>query len=294
VRVAGTGVDSAASPVFSRQERFSRVTSTNDVARDWLAAGVPEVCLAIADEQTAGRGREGRAWVAPAGAALLLSLGFRPTWLAPEYVWRLPAIVSVAMAEAAETVAGLPEGRIQLKWPNDLVIDIGAAASIAWRNVDTGGVVRGFDVRKLGGVLGESVGLGTDDPRVVVGIGINVNWGHDAFPVNLAPTMTSLLDASGGRSVDLDELLDAFLARLEPRIAELRIGLFDATDWTARQMTTGHLIELHQPDGTVDVVRALGVNTISGALVIEGQGSRREVRVGEIDHVRFPIAGAGV
>ena len=60
--------------------------------RDWLADGTPEVCLAIADEQTAGRGREGRAWVAPDGAALLLSLGFRPTWLEPERVWRLAAV----------------------------------------------------------------------------------------------------------------------------------------------------------------------------------------------------------
>ncbi len=87
---------------LARQERFAVVGSTNDVVRDWLAAGTPEVCLAVADEQTAGRGREGRTWVAPAGGALLLSLGFRPTWLAPERVWRLAATASLAMAEAAE------------------------------------------------------------------------------------------------------------------------------------------------------------------------------------------------
>jgi BirA family biotin operon repressor/biotin-[acetyl-CoA-carboxylase] ligase len=294
VRVAGTGVDPAESPVYSHQERFARVASTNDVVRDWLAAGVPEVCLAIADEQTAGRGREGRRWLAPPGAALLLSLGFRPTWLAPEYVWRLPAIVSVAMAEASEDVAGLAHETVRLKWPNDLVIDLWELIGSPWRNLDTGGASRGFDLRKVGGVLGESIGLGTDDPRVVVGIGINVNWSDDAFPVDLAPTMTSLLDASGGRSVDLDELLGAFLTRLEPRIVELRDGLFDPADWTARQVTAGHLIELHQPDGTVDLVQALGVNPISGALVIQDHGGRREVQVGEIVHVRFPMAGAGV
>ena len=60
---------------LARQEQFAAVGSTNDVVRDWLAAGTPEVCLAVADEQTAGRGREGRTWVAPAGGALLLSLG---------------------------------------------------------------------------------------------------------------------------------------------------------------------------------------------------------------------------
>ena len=76
--------------------------------RGWLADGTPEVCLAVADEQSAGRGRSGRTWVAPPGAALLLSLGFRPDWLAPELVWRLAATVSLAMAEAAEEAAGLP------------------------------------------------------------------------------------------------------------------------------------------------------------------------------------------
>ena len=96
---------------LSRQERFDSVTSTNDVVRGWLADGVAEVCLAVADEQTAGRGRDGRRWVAPRGAALLMSLGFRPDWLAPDRVWRLAATTSLAMADAAEEVAGLADRR---------------------------------------------------------------------------------------------------------------------------------------------------------------------------------------
>ena len=95
---------------LARQERFAVVGSTNDVVRGWLADGTPEVCLAVADEQTAGRGRDGRTWVAPPGAALLLSLGFRPDWLAPDRAWRLAATVSLAMADAPRTVAGLPDG----------------------------------------------------------------------------------------------------------------------------------------------------------------------------------------
>ena len=85
----------------------------------------------MADEQTAGRGRAGRRWVAPAGGALLLSVGFRPTWLEPERAWRLAAVVSLAMAEAAESIAGLPGGRVRLKWPNDLVIEGDARPSHA-------------------------------------------------------------------------------------------------------------------------------------------------------------------
>src|SRR5207344_2593285 len=94
---------------LARSERFEVVGSTNDVVHSWLADGTPEVCLAVAGEQTAGRGREGRAWLAPHGAALLLSVGFRPTWLAPDSAWRLAAIVSLAMADAAEASVGLAD-----------------------------------------------------------------------------------------------------------------------------------------------------------------------------------------
>ena len=114
-------------PFLARHERFERVGSTNDVVREWLAAGTPEICLAVADEQTAGRGREGRRWQAPPGGALLASLGFRPGWLEPADTWRLAATASLAMAEAAEHVAGLPAGTIRLKWPNDLVLETGGA-----------------------------------------------------------------------------------------------------------------------------------------------------------------------
>ena len=153
-------------PFRSRQEHFARVGSTNDVVAAWLEAGVPEVCLATADEQTAGRGRDGRSWSAPAGTSLLLSLGFRPTWLAAEAVWRLAAVTSLAMAEAAEAAAGLADGSVRLKWPNDLVVE----------TPTNGGV------RKLAGVLGETAGLGSDDPRAVVGLGINVDWSRERVP----------------------------------------------------------------------------------------------------------------
>jgi BirA family biotin operon repressor/biotin-[acetyl-CoA-carboxylase] ligase len=122
---------------LSRQQRFDAVGSTNDVVRAWLAEGTPEVCLAVADEQTAGRGRAGRSWVAPVGRALLLSLGFRPSWLAPDRTWRLAAITALAMADAAEEVAGLADGAIRLKWPNDLVVEDEPDGSAA---TSTGGV----------------------------------------------------------------------------------------------------------------------------------------------------------
>ena len=267
---------------LARQERFDAVGSTNDVVRGWLAEGTPEVCLAVADEQTAGRGRAGRSWVAPTGRALLLSLGFRPTWLAPERTWRLAAIAALAMADAAEEVAGLADGAIRLKWPNDLVVEDVAEA--------TGGAAGSAGtIRKLAGLLGETDGLGTADPRVAIGLGINADWPAGDFPVELAATMTSLREASRGRPIDLAFLLDAFLGRIEARVEALRGGRFDVADWQARQLTTGRIVRLERADGS-ETVRALGVDVSSGALVVEDEAApngERPVLVGEITHVRL-------
>jgi len=262
---------------LARSQRFAVVGSTNDVIREWLAEGTPEVCLAIADEQTAGRGRQGRTWRAPKGAALLLSLGFRPTWLDPARAWQLSAVTSLAMAEAAEDLAGLSNGRIGLKWPNDLVVEWGGG------------------VRKLAGVLGETDGLGGRDPRVVVGIGMNVDWPATAFPPELADSMTSLREIARGRPVDRIALSAAFVERLRVGVQALRGGRFHADDWTARQITTGREIDLTPADGgPPQTFRASGVDATSGALLVQSdRGSGvRSVVVGEVAWVRLTASTA--
>jgi BirA family biotin operon repressor/biotin-[acetyl-CoA-carboxylase] ligase len=259
-------------PFLSRQERFELVGSTNDVVRGWLADGVPEVCLAIADEQSAGRGRDGRMWSAPAGRALLLSLGFRPTWLAADRVWQLAACVGLAMAIAAEKAGDLRPGTVRLKWPNDLVIE------------DDG------VVRKLAGVLGETDGLGGDDPRAVIGIGVNAIWSASDFPPDLAASMTSLSEAAGTEQVDVAALESLFLVELETRVEALRDGRFDAAGWVDRQLTTGRTIRLVGHDGVETAVRALRSDPASGALIVEdpdAAGGERAVISGEVRHVRL-------
>jgi BirA family biotin operon repressor/biotin-[acetyl-CoA-carboxylase] ligase len=175
------------------------------------------------------------------------------------------------MAEAAETEAGLAGGTIHLKWPNDLVI-AGADGALL----------------KVGGVLGETEGLGTKDPRVVVGIGVNVDWAAADFPPELAPTMTSLREASG-RAVDRGALFERFVDRLEGRLKSLRAGRFDRIGWTVRQATTGRAIRLETATGIEDAV-ATGVDLVSGALIVTGAGGtgpERRVLAGEVLHVRM-------
>jgi BirA family biotin operon repressor/biotin-[acetyl-CoA-carboxylase] ligase len=285
-------------PFLARVERFARTGSTNDVVRGWLAAGEPEVCLAIAGEQTVGRGRLGRTWQAPPGAALLLSAGFRPDWLAPGFAWRLAAVVALAMCDAAEDAAGLPVGTVRLKWPNDLVVEVAGPRALLLGPLDPGEaaarLAAPLALRKLAGVLGESEGLGTPDPRVVVGIGINAGWAAADFPPQLAGTMTSLREASGGRPVDQDALLAGFTDRLEARVEALRAGYFDLAGWMERQATTGRLISLETAGETVPPevasVRALGMDAASGALVVEDPSvpaGERLVHAGEVVRVRL-------
>ena len=291
-----------APPFLARFERFERVGSTNDVVRDWLAAGVEEVAVAVADEQTAGRGREGRSWAAPRGAALLVSAGFRPDYLAPDRAWRLAAIVALAMADAAEDAAGLTSGTIRLKWPNDLVI-VTAGPGASLHGTDPGAsearerLAAPLEIRKLAGILGETEGLGTHDPRAVVGIGVNADWPAADFPPALTGSMTSLRDTSGGRPIDREALLDGFLGRLETRLEALRGGQFDVAGWAGRQVTTGHLVRLEGPSGAAELVRATGVDGASGAILVEAHdgpaaGRERAVLAGEITHLRLPSAGA--
>jgi BirA family transcriptional regulator, biotin operon repressor / biotin---[acetyl-CoA-carboxylase] ligase len=302
--VSGDGPAVSGAPedlTFSRVERFASVASTNDVVRSWLAAGEAEICLATADVQTAGRGRHGRVWKAPPGAALLASLGFRPTWLPADRVWRLPATVALAMCDAAEEMAGLRDGAIRLKWPNDLVIELsGPHASVGPVTIGEPDAAVALErlrapieLRKLAGVLGETDGLGTDDPRAVVGIGINVDWAAADFPADLAGAMTSLREASGGRPVSTRDLLDSFEDHVTARMTALRAGFFDVAAWAERQVTTGHFVELlptGDGDDLVPPVRAIAVDSASGGLVVEDPSrvdGERLIHAGEVRHVRL-------
>jgi len=168
--------------------RFGReylyVASTPSTQR-LLAADAPEGTVAVADEQTEGRGRLGRRWEAPGGTSVLCSVQLRPkveTSRFPE----LTVLGAEACADAIRSVTGLEP---TLKDPNDVLI---------------GG-------RKVAGVLGES-----DPQRVVLGIGINVNVPPEELPEEVRIPATSLLVETDG-PVDRVELVVELLAALERR-----------------------------------------------------------------------------
>ena len=195
------------------------VGSTNDVAKELAARGAPEGAVVVADEQTAGRGRLERRWLAPPGACLLCSLLFRPS-LSPSQANWLMMLCSLAAADAVKEIAGL---QVSLKWPNDLITQ-----SQNWR--------------KLAGLLTETGMVGERLDFVVVGIGINVNVPPEALP-DLAPNAASIL-AETGREVDRAPLLAVFLSGVEVRYERLRAGESPHQEWAARLATLGRPVEV--------------------------------------------------
>ncbi len=126
--------------------------STSERAKELAAAGAPHGTLVTADEQTAGRGRQGRVWTAPPGSSVLMSLVLR------ELDELLPLTAAVAICEALPVDAAI-------KWPNDVWIDR----------------------RKVAGILVEGR---PQEGWAVLGVGLNVTT--DVFPPDIAETATSL------------------------------------------------------------------------------------------------------
>ena len=250
--------------VGRRVIRLGTVGSTMDEAARLAGDGEPEGTVVLAEEQTAGRGRAGRRWQAPAGSAVLCSVLLRPR-VAPARLAVLPLIAGVAVAEAVEAVSGLP---CRLKWPNDVWL--------ADRDGDAIG-------RKVAGLLvtARTGPVGLD--HAVVGIGINVN----AVPDDLPPGATSL-GAEAGRPFDRDHVLNRLLERLDAgyRAFVAASGAPDLAGWRSRAAFLGEPVVV-AVDGRNRSGVMLGVAD-DGALLLE-RADRSVERVLAGDLVRGPV-----
>jgi BirA family transcriptional regulator, biotin operon repressor / biotin---[acetyl-CoA-carboxylase] ligase len=170
---------------LGRPYRFvERTASTQRL----LGVDDPEGAVVVADEQTEGRGRLGRQWLAPAGTSLLVSVLLRPD-VEPTRLPELSLVAGRACAEAIAETAGL---ETEVKFPNDVLVE----------------------GRKVAGILAEA-----SEGRVVLGIGVNVSQEAGQLPAQARTPATSLL-VETGREIDRAELLVALLDRLERRYDE--------------------------------------------------------------------------
>jgi BirA family biotin operon repressor/biotin-[acetyl-CoA-carboxylase] ligase len=193
--------------------------STNARARELAAAGAPHGTLVTADEQAAGRGRQGRSWLAAPGEAVLMSLVVRD--LSP----MLPLATAVAVAEACEALA--PRAAVAIKWPNDV-----------W-----------LDRRKVSGILVEGR---PQEGWAVVGVGLNVETRE--LPEELREIATSL--ALAGADTRVDDALSALIDRLDRALTLSEEDVL--AGWRERDALRGERIAWDGGSGTAAGVDATG------------------------------------
>ncbi|MEU9304643.1 biotin--[acetyl-CoA-carboxylase] ligase [Streptomyces sp. NPDC048269] len=227
------------------------------------AAQLPEGAVLVAEEQTAGRGRLDRSWVAPARSGLFFSVLLKPGDAVPQERWGwLTLLAGVATATGLSRAAGVDTA---LKWPNDLLVTVDG------------------EERKTGGILAERVADG-----VVIGIGLNVSLTEDELPVPAAGSL-ALAKAS---VTDRDPLLRAVLRSLEQWYGNWRAAGGDPAasglqeTYAAGCATLGRHVRAELPGGRTLTGTAEAVDT-EGRLVIRTAEDRHEaVGAGDVVHLR--------
>jgi BirA family biotin operon repressor/biotin-[acetyl-CoA-carboxylase] ligase len=229
---------------------WNRVSSTNDLAARAGASTANDGLVVLAEEQATGRGRQGRAWHAPARSSVLMSVLLFPPAPLTATAW-LTALGAVAAAEVVAAWTGL-EPRI--KWPNDVR-------------------VAGL---KVAGVLVER-GAGA-----VIGIGLNANLTHHDLPPELHATATSLRMLTG-LPADRSELVRRLIARLDHWYARGRADGPGSLSprWRAFSEHLGRLVRVHTPAG--EAVGALeDLDLLHGASLTLADGTRRQIATPDV------------
>ncbi|MFJ6531896.1 biotin--[acetyl-CoA-carboxylase] ligase [Microbacterium sp. NPDC091662] len=216
----------------------------------------PHLAVLVTNDQTAGRGRLDRTWVAPAGSALAVSVMLRKLPADPAARGWIPLAAGVAMAEAI--AEQLPAHDVAVKWPNDVLVD----------------------GHKICGILAEAT---TD--AVVVGAGVNTAMTIEQLPV---PTATSF--AALGGVADEDRLLAGYLEKLDAHLSALTVsedavvsGLHGAV--SARCATLGQAVRVSLPAGRILEGTATAIDG-EGRLLVESEGIEHPISAGDVVHVR--------
>jgi BirA family biotin operon repressor/biotin-[acetyl-CoA-carboxylase] ligase len=233
---------------FTDVRWFASIDSTNRYLLDAARGGAPEGAVAVADEQTAGRGRLGRSWVAPPGSSLLVSALLRPD-LPPDSLALVTMAAGLACIAAVETAGGVAA---RLKWPNDVVVDD----------------------RKLAGILAEK-----DGDAVVVGMGCNVHW--DEFPDDLA-TIATACNLCTDRAITREELLGEWLREFDARLDALGGVIGEAT---TRSATLGRRVRVEQSDRTYEAT-ALALTEHGHLHVRTDAGIEEKIAAADVVHLR--------
>ncbi|MFZ1155467.1 MAG: biotin--[acetyl-CoA-carboxylase] ligase [Solirubrobacteraceae bacterium] len=247
-----------------------RIDSTNERARTLAIVGAPHGTLVSSDEQTAGRGRQGRSWLAPPGSSLLCSLVLRDP----------PALLSLIAGVAVCDAVG---GSARVKWPNDvvMVMDDNRLSSSATPTALPSGEsspASAADVpvlTKLAGILVEGR---PQENWAVLGIGLNVAVRIQQLPSEVGQRAASLELSPSAIEPTMQRLLDA----LENRFAEPVESVLDA--WRERDALLHRDVSWgdHRSEDWAEQGRAEGIDNAGRLVVKLGNGSTTALDAGEV------------
>ena len=231
--------------------RVARTRSTQDVVLQAARDGVDEGFCCLAAEQTSGRGRQGRKWIAPPGAALLASVLIRRS---PPVAAGMPFAAGLALVDVLASGHGVTA---RLKWPNDVLVDR----------------------RKLAGILCEVEPGQSNGDELAVAVGLGVNLHVDRFPDGIeAVSLHTLVEHAPAA----DDLLIRWSDALALRIAILERGGIGAIlgDWRRCAVGLGEAVSVAGPAGVIDGV-AIDVGE-DGALLVEASGQKHRFLAGDV------------
>ena len=234
-------------------------TNVELVAR---ASGAPHLTVLATTDQTAGKGRLGRVWVAPPGKTIAVSVLLRPNVQDADRLGWLPLLAGLAMTRA---VASLVPGRlVGLKWPNDVQVD-------------------GL---KISGLLAEYVPA---ESAVVIGAGLNLTMTEEELPT---PVSTSLTLQGAVDDGIVDAALSAYLRELFGAYRRFALAGFDAQAGLRREVSEactsiGRSVRVELPGGGIVEGIAVSIDELGRLVVRGGDGVETAVAAGDVTHARF-------
>lgn len=244
----------AAKIKLSRLEIFKSIESTNSWLLALAKSGKESGVVCLAEEQTHGRGRQGKVWYSPPATNIYCSV-----------LWRLPAatpdLSTLSLAVGVMVMRALRcygiEDRIQLKWPNDIY----------------------FANRKLAGILIETIAQQDQTLAVVIGIGLNVNLPADNPMQNLAIDLTQMINNPISRNHITGLLLDAIFTAL-PEFERSGWQTF-LQEWRAHDVLLGQHVVI-QKDHAAIAGTVMSVNERGELILQDDHGEMQYYHCGEV------------
>jgi BirA family biotin operon repressor/biotin-[acetyl-CoA-carboxylase] ligase len=262
---------------YRKLELVESTGSTNTDLAAWAVAdkvGWSDLSILAAEEQTAGRGRLERQWVAPARSSVIVSILLRPFNRAgnpvptQSYAW-FSLLAAAALAEALGEYAQL---KAEVKWPNDVLVS----------------------GRKIAGILAQVVNYPDGSPpAVVLGTGLNVTLSRDELPV---PTATSVA-IEKGRTTDRNILLMSYVRVFAKRYRQFcNVNGDPAAEWNDGSsllsrmrdvmVTLGQQVRAELPDGQQIIGEAFGLDAYGAVKIRDAEGTEHVVAAGDVVHLR--------